>query len=127
MDARAAVDLSGRWTGYRTSAATGQSQALSIRWHQAPNGVVTGIVSPADARAYPVTVVWASGTKFIIESAPHESPQLHERVVVRTVASLDGDQLKGAYQMRPTMYRGWTTTGHIVLNREPQIATAGPR
>jgi hypothetical protein len=119
MDARAAVDLSGTWTGYRTNAATGERQALSIRWAQAPNGVVRGIVTAANERRYPVTVVWAAGTKFILESAPHESPQLHERVVTRTVASLHGDQLRGAYEMRPTSYRGWTTTGHILLNREP--------
>lgn len=119
MDARAAVDLSGTWTGYRTNAATGERQPLSIRWAQAPNGAVRGIVDAANERSYPVTVVWTSGTKFILESAPHESPQLHERVVTRTVASLDGDQLRGAYEMRPTAYRGWTATGHLLLNREP--------
>lgn len=119
MDARAAVDLSGTWTGYRTNSATGERQALSIRWAQAPNGVVRGIVRAASERSYPVTVVWISGTKFILESAPHESPQMHERVVTRTVASLDGNQLRGRYEMRPTAYRGWTATGHLLLNREP--------
>lgn len=111
-----AAKLAGTWTGHRTIARTGRSDPIRMVWLKAPDGHVAGTIAVAREK-YPLTVVWSSDTAFIAESAPHRSEVLDEMVVTRTVGRLNGTELVGTFEARPTAYSGRTLTGSFEATR----------
>jgi hypothetical protein len=123
--ARAAADsttlaskLVGKWAGGRYEARSMTPHRFTMSWMKASDGHLTARVDPAGGAPYETNVVWSSDTGFVTESAPHQSRELHEEIVTRTVSHLKGDSLWGKIEMRPTSYRGRTETGHYSATRQ---------
>lgn len=108
-----ASKLVGKWTGVRTDSGSTTPHHFTMDWKKAPDGHLNGTVAVAGGPTYQTSVVWSSDTALIMESAPHQSASLSERVVTRTIAHLKGDSLVGRTELRPTAYKGRSITGHI--------------
>lgn len=117
-DSGLAARIAGHWSGRRTSSTAKQSGKMTMMLKQADEGGLEGSVDVAGAPAFPVQVVWSSDTAFILESAPHKSPDLHEQVVTRSLVHFKGDSLTGKFESRPMRYEGKTATGKFEVGRQ---------
>jgi hypothetical protein len=112
-----AARLAGTWTGQATNARSTKAERLTMIWQPASDGHMTGTVVFANGLKYRANVVWSSDTAFIYESAPHQSPTLHETVVARSLVHLKAHALEGTFEARPTTYGGKTLTGSFNATR----------
>jgi len=110
--------LVGKWSGGRYEPGSKMPHQFTMNWMKASDGHLTATVNPAGGTAYETNVVWSSDTGFVTASAPHQSRELSEEVVTRTVSHLKGDSLWGKIEMRPTSYGGRTETGHYTATRQ---------
>jgi hypothetical protein len=122
--ARAAADtaataskLIGKWTGTRTDSSSSGKQQFTMVWKKTADGHLAGTVRLADGSSYPTNVVWSSDTALITESAPHQSRELKEEVVTRTVDHVKGNSIDGRFELRPTHYKGRTVTGQFTAHK----------
>lgn len=117
-DSALAARIAGHWTGRRTSSNTKQADHMAMTLSKSDDGALEGSVTVAGEPAVPVQVVWTSDTAFILESAPHKSSDLHERVVTRSLVYFKGDSLTGKFESRPMKYEGKTASGNFEVGRQ---------
>jgi hypothetical protein len=117
-DTTLAAKLAGKWSVTRYDSTPSAGRRFTMQWKKEADGTLSGSVTMPKGPSYATRVVWSSDTAFISESAPHQSPELHEQVVTRMVSHFKGDSLSGTYELRPMSYRGRTESGRFVAGRQ---------
>jgi len=117
-DTTLASKIMGKWSVTRYDSSSTAGHKLTMSWKKGADGSLDGTVTMPNGPSYATKVVWSSDTAFISESAPHQSPELREKVVTRMVSHFKGDSLSGTFELRPMTYRGRSETGRFVATRE---------
>ena len=117
-DTTLASKLAGTWSVTRFDSSSAAGRKLTMKWTKGPDGVLDGTMTMPNGPSFATKVVWSSDTAFIAESAPHQSADLHEKVVTRMVSHFKGDSLSGTYELRPMTYRGRSESGRFVATRQ---------